>query len=313
MRRTGGRWIAVLALGAVAAGCGPAEPASPDRSLPPPPTATRQVAADPWHAVVAVEVGGSGLTRGLGMVLDEGGHVVTGLSADVAAGQPATVTVAGGATLDAEVVGVDSRTGVTVVRVSDPTGLVPATLGDSHLVAAGDEVVVATGPAGPAAEPLSGTVRDPSVLVGAVSMIEIDVAPRGGGVVATDDGAALGLIVSSATGGREAGFALPVTLVARVADQLIAGEPPSHPYLGLVLEPGPGGAVVRQVVAGGPAEQAGLRPGDVVTALDGRVVEDPGDLVAVVQSLDVGREVAVAFTRDGAEREARVTAVAAPD
>lgn len=311
--RTWRRWIAVLALGAAAAGCGPAEPTAPEPSVPPSPSATPPVAAAPLHAVVSVEIGGSGAARAVGVVLDEAGHVATGLGAEVEAGQPATVTVPGGGTRDAEVVGADPRTGVVVVRVGDPTGLAPATLGDSHLVAAGDEVVVVSGPDGSTVEPVPGTVRDPAALVGAVSMIEVDVAPRGGGVVATEEGAALGLIVSTTTGGREAGYALPVALVARVADRLVAGEPPAHPYLGLTVEPAPGGVVVRQMTAGGPADRAGLRPGDVVTALDGRAVEDPGDLVAVLQSLDVGQEVAVTYTRDGAEQETRVTTVAAPD
>lgn len=306
--------LAVMAVGLI--GC-EVEATSPDDVAPPPrSSAPPPVSGDPLDAVVSVEFGGTRTVRGTGVVLDDAGHVATVAHSDEAtAGQQATVIPAEGEGIPAEVIGADPRTGLSVVRVSDPATLVPATLGDSDLLTVGDEVLVVTTPSAATDEPVPGTVRDRGALVGAVGMIEIDVAPAGGGAVATDDGEVLGLLASSAVGGAvEVGYALPVNLVARVAGQLIAGEPPTYPYLGVTVDSAPdGGVVVTQLVVGGPAEGSGLRPGDVITALNGRPVDDTGDLVTVVQQAEVGQEVTVTYNRGGAEHEASVTAAAAPE
>lgn len=312
--------VGVVLLGALLAGCDSGDPATPEAdpsqpTAPPSADATATAPVDPFAALVGVQVDASVASfQTQGIVLDDAGHVVVAAGLQVEAGDPATVVAPERAPVDAEVVGADPRSGIAVVRVSDPTGFVPAVFGDSDRLVPGDEVTVVTMAGGPEADRVPGTVRDPATLIGAIGAIEIDVAGFLDGVVTTDDGEVLGLLVASADVGVEVGYAVPANLVRRVADQLVAGERPTYPYLGASVADADGdGVTVEQVVAGGPAAQGGLRQGDVVTALDGRPVGDPGDLVAVVQAAEVGQRVTVTYTRDGATHEVEVTLTAAPD
>lgn len=306
-----GRWavLAVLSVGLVAC---EVEATSPDdeagaSSAPVAPSP----ASDPFDAIVFVELEGAAISRAAGVVVDDAGHIAAVLHGDeVASGQRVTIIPTEGEGIDADVIGADPRTGITVVRVSDPTSLVPAMLGDSDQVAAGDKLVVV----GAAGDRVSGAVRDTGVLSGAVSTIAIDAAVEHGGVVATDDGEVQGLIVGSSVGGDvEASLVLPINLLIRVTNQLIAGEAPAHPYLGVSVESAPGGVVVRQTVAGSPADGAGLQPGDLITALQGRPVEDTGDLIAIVQQAEVGQDITVTYQRGDTEHEVTVTVTAAPE
>jgi putative serine protease PepD len=95
------------------------------------------------------------------------------------------------------------------------------------------------------------------------------------------------------------GFAVPIDLIANELDQLKAGESVQHAYLGVATgdSTDPAGAVVGSVSADGPAAHAGLRTGDVVTAIDGRQVSDSGDLVAAVSAHAPGERIELSVRR----------------
>lgn len=251
----------------------------------------------------------------VGIVVSPDGHVVTGGSA-VAAGGGApevTVTAGDGRPRSAELLGADPRTTLAVLRVAEPDGLVPAVFADVGALAASDPVLVVGGPQDPDGV-RDASVRDPSAAVGAISTVEVDTAVPGGGVVGTPDGELVGLLISSAEAdGFEAGYAVPADLIRRVADQLIAGGPVVHPYLGVALAAAPdGGALVQQVADGSPAADAGLRPGDVLVRVGDVDVDDPDAVVARVQAAAVGERLTVAYLRDGTEQQATVTLAALP-
>lgn len=121
---------------------------------------------------------------------------------------------------------------------------------------------------------------------------------------------------SGASGSIGIGFAIPASYALRVVEDLAAGRPPSHGALGVslmssnnVTTGGPAvvGAYIETVAEGGAADRAGLRRGDIVTAVNGVAVSRPGDLLAFVRSVPGGTEVELTFLRQGESRTIRVT------
>lgn len=293
-----------------------------------PRTSEREVAGRP---AAAVDLGGegaeraarsvAGLTatrdgvevRGSAVVWDDD-HLVT--DAEVVRGADRIdVSLHDGATVTAELVGLDDRTGLAVVRV-DADGLRPASLGSTGslevgapalLVAAGagGEPITATGSVTATGRRIEG--HDGAARYG---MIEIGarVAPSAaGGAVVDRTGALLGIASSApASGGAAHGVASPVELVRHVAEQLVAHGRVRHVWLGLHGRDQDLGAGVDDVVPGGPAARAGVQPGDVVVAVDGEPTPSMASLIAALRLHLPGDIVTLTLHRDGARHDVRV-------
>ncbi len=118
----------------------------------------------------------------------------------------------------------------------------------------------------------------------------------------------------SETGGSIGiGFAIEASLVQRVVEEIIATGEATHGLLGATVSDvtdasvGTVGAQVRELTEGGPAAEAGLQPGDVITAIDGQPVTGAVDATAQVRAHAAGTEVTVSYQRDGQEAEVSVT------
>jgi putative serine protease PepD len=114
----------------------------------------------------------------------------------------------------------------------------------------------------------------------------------------------VGITDQIATGGSGSdsftgvGFAVPIDDVKGELSQLEHGVPTSHAYLGVSLaETGAGAALVSAVVANGPAASAGLRQGDLVTAVDGKAIHDPNGLIAAIASHKPGDKLTLTVQR----------------
>jgi putative serine protease PepD len=108
------------------------------------------------------------------------------------------------------------------------------------------------------------------------------------------------------------GFAIPVDSAKAVADQLIRGEQPTHALLGVQVSDAPEvGALVESVTPGGPAADAELTAGDVITRVGDRRVDDATDLTAAVRSHRPGDEVEVTYLRNGESRSTTATLASA--
>jgi putative serine protease PepD len=116
-------------------------------------------------------------------------------------------------------------------------------------------------------------------------------------------------------------FAIPSTLFGPLGSELIASGRVRHPTLGLQVAAisaeaarqngvSPG-LFVQQVVPGGPAQAAGLQPGDIVTSIDGRAMRSPDDLTQLELGLDVGDSVEVIYERGGHSATVEVTSASA--
>lgn len=121
---------------------------------------------------------------------------------------------------------------------------------------------------------------------------------------------------SSTAGSDGLGFAIPVNMVTRVADAIIAGDQPSHGLLGIGVNDSSAdtdadrnfaGGLISEVVAGGPAASAGLKIGDVITAVDGIPADSGTSVSALIRMHEGGDDVVITYTRNGERAEANVT------
>ncbi len=270
---------------------------------------------------------------GSGFIVDAEGHVVTNNHV-VEGATKVVVTLDDGRELDARVVGRDPRTDIAVLQVDAGAKLPFLSLGDSDKARPGDWVVAMGNPFGLGGTVTAGIVSARGRDIGAGpydDFLQVD-APinRGnsGGPLFGTDGSVVGVntaIFSPSGGSVGIGFAIPSNLVKQVVAELEEHGHLERGYLGVMSQKvtpemasalklaRPTGALVADVEPGGPAAKAGLKPGDVVTAVDGKAVDDPRALARQVAALRPGTEAEVTVLRDGAEQKLAMTTAALPD
>ena len=299
-------------------------------------TGTAQSAAAtiaPSVVTIAVTTGGTvpfGRTTsgtGSGIVLRSDGTVLT--NHHVVAGATAvTVTFDDGSTAPATVVGTDPTSDLAVLRVEGERDLTPAVFADSDELAVGQAVLAVGAPLGLSNTVTEGIVStlDRPVRTGdgaseqsVIDAVQTDAAinpGNSGGALVDLEGRVVGVNSAIATAGGGSGnigvgFAIPSNDAVAVAEQLVADGTADHPLLGVDIGrgtgPAPAGAVLTGVTPGGAAAAAGLRAGDVVTAVADRAVVDADSLVVAVRDHAPGDTVEVTYTRDGRSRTADAT------
>ncbi|WP_406285999.1 trypsin-like peptidase domain-containing protein [Embleya sp. NBC_00896] len=289
---------------------------------------------------------GRGESTGTGFVLDTAGNILTNnhVVESAASGGTISVTFNDGQQTTATLVGRDTGYDLAVVRVSGVQGLHPLPLGNSDGVQVGDPVIAIGAPFNLEGTVTSGIIsaKDRAVSAGTsgsdvsyISALQTD-APinpgNSGGPLIDASGAVVGInsAIRSAGGGQgnpfgtqqEAGsiglgFAIPINQGRRVAQQLIDTGKASHPVIGVSLDiayQGDGARIATEDVkgtppirSGGPAERAGLKPGDVIKAIDGRRVHDANELIVAIRSKAPGAVAKITIERDGAERTVDMT------
>jgi putative serine protease PepD len=266
-----------------------------------------------------------GTATGTGFVVDEDGNIVT--AAHVVDGASSiTVTFQDGTTRSAKLLGKDDATDVAVLKV-DPSGvkLQPLALGNSSALGAGDALAVIGDPFGYARSISTGivsgldrTIQAPNGFTVAHA-IQTDAAMNpgnSGGPVFNADGQVIGIADQIATGGSAnantgVGFLVPIDLVKSELPQLKAGQDVRHAFLGVSTSDASTanstGALIGQITAGGPAADAGLQQGDVVTQIGSTQIHDSGDLVAAVSQHKPGEKVDITVRRSGKTQKVTVT------
>ena len=264
---------------------------------------------------------------GSGFLVDAQGHVVTNNHV-VENATKVVVTLDDGRELEAVVVGRDPRTDVAVLKVDAGAPLPFLSLGNSDTARPGDWVVAMGNPFGLGGTVTAGIVSARGRDIGAGpydDFLQVD-APinRGnsGGPLFNTDGSVVGVntaIYSPSGGSVGIGFAIPSNVVKQVVAELEAHGHVERGFLGVTTQkldpaiaaalklPNAAGALVADVQPNGPAAAAGLKPGDVVTAVDGSAVQDPRALARRVATLRPGSTVQLAVRRDGAEQMLSMT------
>nr|WP_078900159.1 trypsin-like peptidase domain-containing protein [Streptomyces sp. SBT349] len=294
--------------------------------------------------VVTLHVSGSGEAgSGTGFVLDDEGHILTNAHVvrPAAEGGVIDVTFSSGDSARAEVVGQDSGYDLAVVKVSGVSGLSPLTLGDSDAVRVGDPVVAVGAPfelAGTVTSGIISATERPITAGGEeadgsdvsyVNALQTD-APinpgNSGGPLVDINGRVIGVnsaIRTADSGGFDTGqagsvglgFAIPVNQAKDVAEQLINTGRATYPVIGVTLDTGYLGDGARvgsssdtpAVVPGSPADEAGVRDGDIITAVDGERVRSSDELIVKIRSHRPGDELELTLEREGEDMALTVT------
>ncbi|MGW4465556.1 S1C family serine protease [Micromonospora sp. NPDC004704] len=285
-------------------------------------------------SVVTVRVNGSGgASVGSGFVASTDGYVITNDHVVEGSNGRATVVFNDGSTTAATVVGTDPESDLAVIKVSRP-GLVPVEFGDSESIAVGDPVLAFGTPLALANTVTAGIVSaldrtisagEPGGQVRYYAAIQTDAAVNqgnSGGPLVDGAGRVIGVnsvikslaVDDSAAGNIGLAFAIPINQAKRVAQEIIDTGKARRTVIGAQVSGAgvgaEGGVRVAGVDPAGPAAGAGLRTGDVLLRLDGRVLEEPTDLIALVRKYAPGSVVTVEYRRGTDRQKASVTLAA---
>jgi serine protease Do len=247
---------------------------------------------------------------GTGLVLDLEGRILTNAHVVENAAE-IRVRMADGGELQAGLVGFDPIRDLALLQVDAAPGLVPVLRGDSDAVEVGAWVIAIGNPMGLSHTVTKGIISARgrneilSERMGYVDLLQID-APinRGssGGPVFDMEGRVIGVATALAAEGTGIGFAIAWNTIEDALPRLAQGGYVSRSWLGVYLDDGDAlrhRLPVDAVVADSPAARAGVRPGDIITALDGRAAGEPGEFRLRVATATAGREVRLSVLRDG--------------
>jgi len=262
-------------------------------------------------------------SSGSGFIIRQDGYLVTNAHV-VTDAERIQVKLADGRRFEARLVGQDERVDLALIKI-EATGLPVAVLGDSNRLRVGEFVLALGHPFGLEQTVSFGIVsRRGAALETAApgfDFIQTDAAVNpgnSGGPLLNMAGEVVG-VNSMATRNGSIGFAIPVNLVKGLLPQLAEKGKVEWGWLGVGLGEitdedapkyrlkEPRGVLVRNVMAGEPADQAGVKADDVVVGVDGTVVGRPQDLQRIISTAPVGSKVTLQLMRDGTPTEVVVT------
>ena len=228
-------------------------------------------------------------------------------------------------------IGTDKATDLAVIKIDADKPLATVKMGNSDNVQVGDDVEAIGSPFALAQTVTAGIIsaKNRTIEPGAQGQfqhfLQTDAAinpGNSGGPLLNMNGEVIGVntaIYTQSAGYQGIGFAMPSNTVAEIYNDLIS---PSHKVvrgsIGIQFRQGLSGAVnrvygfkngvlVQQVQPNGPADKAGLKPGDIITTIDGRQIKDGDDLVNEIASRRPGSTIRLGFVRDGKPQDATVT------
>ena len=277
---------------------------------------------------------GEGL--GSGVIYREDGYIITNNHV-VEGAEEVNVAFADGSTESGEVVGTDPSTDLAVVKV-DRENLPAADFVENLDLRPGELAVTVGSPSGFQSTVSQGvisglnreipaqlTAGDPEAARALVDLIQTDAAispGNSGGALVNQEADVVGInaayLPPGQTGAVNIGFAIPSPTAISVADQIIETGRATQPYLGVgvaTLTPeiserfgieAETGALITSVEPGSPADEAGVEPRGIITAVGQEEVGDTGDLLAALRDYRPGDEVELTVANDGEERQVTV-------
>ncbi|MBO0728373.1 MAG: trypsin-like peptidase domain-containing protein [Acidimicrobiaceae bacterium] len=284
----------------------------------------------------------SGGGTGSGEVIRSNGYILTNNHVISAAADGGSITVlfSDGMTSPATLTGRDPQTDLAVIKVESSKPLPVIPLGSSSSVVVGEPVVALGAPLGLYSTVTGGIVSaldrtievpsDPGTTALLVSAIQTDAAinpGNSGGALTNCSGQLIGVPAAGASvpnengqssaGNVGLGFAIPVALAKTVSDEIISTGSASHAFIGIQVaqippaaaqQAGtPEGLYVQGVVSGGPAADAGLHAGDLITKINGKPATDPNQLAAIALTERAGSKLSLTYERDGRSATATIT------
>jgi putative serine protease PepD len=294
----------------------------------------------PSVVTIKVTSGAEGAATGSGFVIDAKGHILTNNHVvEGASSGDIEIVLSNGDTEKGTIVGRDESYDLAVLKIDRP-GLTPLQLGPSNKVVVGDQVIAVGAPLGLDQTVTTGIVSalnrpvtpgaGPGDVASYINAIQTDAAinpGNSGGPLLDLSGKVIGINSAIArvpgTGGTTGGsiglgFAIPSDQARRTADQLISTGKATHPFIGVALDQtfnGDGAQVSDKqtaITSGGPADKAGVKPGDVITGFEGKRIRTPDQLIVSIRARAVGDTVTVTVKRGGKQIDLRMTLEADP-
>ncbi|GAB88421.1 peptidase S1 family protein [Gordonia rhizosphera NBRC 16068] len=292
-----------------------------------------EVARAVEKSVVAIDVRtSSAVGTGSGFIIDRDGYIVTNnhVISMAANDRNAKLEVVffDRTRVPARIVGRDVKTDLAVLKVDNVDNPTVSTLGNSDTLQIGEEVVAFGSPLGLDRTVTSGIVSalnrpvplrpdaesDTDAVIDAIQTDAAINPGNSGGPLVNDAAEVVGINTAGLVPGGGSiglGFAIPINQVIPIAETLIRQGKVDHPQIGVnassVRNDRVLGAQIRNVVAGGPADRAGVREDDVITSFNGRPIESADELTVAVRTAKIGEAVPFTYWRDGRTFDGDIT------
>lgn len=267
---------------------------------------------------------------GSGFIINKDGYIITNDHV-VRDAESIQVKLSNEAVYSGKVIGSDPKTDIAVIKINAKESLPAAVLGDSDKLQVGQWAIAIGNPFG----------LDRTVTVGVISatgranmgietyedFIQTDASinpGNSGGPLLNVYGEVIGINTAIVAAGQGIGFAIPINMAKEVISHLISKGTVTRGWLGVSIQPvteevaqsfglsKARGALVNDVVAGGPAEKAGIRQGDVISRFNGTDIKDVRQLQRIVANTPIGKPVEVELFREGKPLKLSLTP-ASPD
>lgn len=254
---------------------------------------------------------------GSGFIINKEGYIITNNHV-VKNAESIQVKLSNDKVYNARIVGEDPKTDIAVIKLTGAADLPVSVLGDSDKLQVGQWAIAIGNPFG----------LDRTVTVGVISatgrsnmgietyedFIQTDASinpGNSGGPLLNVNGEVIGINTAIVTAGQGIGFAIPINMAKNVVSQLIKKGTVSRGWIGVSIQPvtediarsfglkNASGALVADVVAGSPADKAGIRQGDIISKVAGREIKDPKQLQLVVADIPAGRKTDLVIIREG--------------
>lgn len=306
------------------------------------PNSISGIAAKVSPSVVEIDsTTSTGTDTGTGFFIESNGYIMTNnhvIEAAVLDKSKITVKLSNNREYTATVVGRDTSYDLAILKI-DVTGAPALVLGNSDNVQVGDPVIAIGSPLGLQGTVTSGIIsaKNRPVTTSSdntagesafIDALQTDAAinpGNSGGPLVDATGAVIGVnsaiaslgnSISGQPGSIGLGFAIPINQAKKQADQLIKTGTSHYPIVGMSLDSnfaGPGAKIANistAILAGGPAEKAGLKSGDIILAIDGQNIETANDLIVAIRAHSIGDSVTLKYQRGSVTKSVQLTLVA---
>ena len=265
-----------------------------------------------------------GRSLGSGFIISKDGYIVTNDHV-VRDAESIQVKLSNDKVYDAKVVGGDRKTDIAVIKIN-MNDLPVVVLGNSDKLEVGQWAIAIGNPFGldrtMTVGVVSATGRSNMGIETYENFIQTDASinpGNSGGPLLNVYGEVIGINTAIVAAGQGLGFAIPVNMAKPIFEQLIQKGSVSRGYMGVTIQPvteelaqsfglkEAKGALVNDVIKNSPADKAGIRQGDVITALNGSEIKEPSQLQRLVGEAGIGKVVKIAVFRDGKPLELNIT------
>ena len=256
---------------------------------------------------------------GSGFIISHDGYIFTNNHV-VEQADKILVKLSNGKEYDAKVIGKDAKTDIALIKIKPSESLPVADTGDSDKLRVGEWVMAIGNPFGLEQTVTVGIVSAKGRVIGAGpydNFIQTDASinpGNSGGPLFNMAGQVIGINTAIVAQGQGIGFAIPISMAKTILPDLKSRGKVTRGWMGVSVQDisediakslrlkDQKGALISDVVAGDPAEKAGLRAGDVITEINGKAVINTHDLLLLIAGLRVGETIKVKVVRDGQEK-----------